>query len=188
MATGRSPGRRDRAGRRVGQRLGVELDEGEAAEWVAAMEAEATGGDIVVDVDTGVYGHRVTMLDFAPADLARFRGSPRSSASRTGRRRSRRRWRCPGRRRRARSSAYPGDCDFFERVHIRAADAATRRAAILARRHAREGALDARRADATGCGRSSSGRYPFDVDHATASRSAPARRSRGRRPRSRPAR
>ena len=39
-------------------RLGVELDEHEAAQWVAAMEAEAAGGDVVVDVDTGVYGHR----------------------------------------------------------------------------------------------------------------------------------
>ena len=54
-------------------RLGVELDEHEAAEWLAAMEAEAAGGEIVIDVDTGVYGHRVTMLDFPPADLARFR-------------------------------------------------------------------------------------------------------------------
>jgi hypothetical protein len=44
-------------------RLGVELNEDEAAEWVAAMETEASGGDLVVDVDSGVYGHRVTMLD-----------------------------------------------------------------------------------------------------------------------------
>ena len=54
-------------------RLGVELDEAEAAEWVAAMETEASGGELVVDVDSGVYGHRVTMLDFQPEDLARFR-------------------------------------------------------------------------------------------------------------------
>src|SRR5690348_4108382 len=55
------------------ERLGVELNEQEAASWVAAMEAEAVGGDVVVDVDSGVYGHRVTMLDFSPAELARFR-------------------------------------------------------------------------------------------------------------------
>ena len=30
------------------------------------METEASGGDLVVDVDSGVYGHRVTMLDFQP--------------------------------------------------------------------------------------------------------------------------
>ena len=73
MATGTSP---DEAIARVVEsatRLGVELDEREAAEWVAAMETEASGGELVVDVDTGVYGHRVTMLDFQPEDLARFR-------------------------------------------------------------------------------------------------------------------
>ena len=37
------------------------------------MQTEATGGDLVIDVDSGVYGHRVTMLDFKPAHLARFR-------------------------------------------------------------------------------------------------------------------
>ncbi len=55
------------------RRLGVELDEQEASEWLAAMQTEAAGGDIVIDVDSGVYGHRVTMLDFTPADIARFR-------------------------------------------------------------------------------------------------------------------
>ena len=54
-------------------RMGVERDEAEAAEWVAAMETEASGGELVMDVDSGVYGHRVSMLDFQPEDLARFR-------------------------------------------------------------------------------------------------------------------
>jgi hypothetical protein len=34
------------------------------------MATEASGGDLVVDVTSGVYGHRVSMLDFQPADLA----------------------------------------------------------------------------------------------------------------------
>ena len=55
------------------QRLGVELDEGEAREWVEAMANEEAGGDLLVDVNTGVYGHRVSMLDFQAEDLARFR-------------------------------------------------------------------------------------------------------------------
>ncbi len=55
------------------ERMGVQLDEGEAAQWIAAMAAEVTGGDVVLDVGTGVYGHRVTMLDFKPEDLAHFR-------------------------------------------------------------------------------------------------------------------
>ena len=75
-ASGELPGTEAAATERVVEsatRLGVELDEHEAAEWVAAMETEASGGELVVDVDTGVYGHRVTMLDFQPEDLARFR-------------------------------------------------------------------------------------------------------------------
>jgi hypothetical protein len=55
------------------RRLGVELDEDEATRWVAALEAESLGGDLVVDVDSGVYGHRVSMLDFSSRDIARFR-------------------------------------------------------------------------------------------------------------------
>ena len=55
------------------RRMGVALDVEEAARWMAAIEVEAAGGDVVVDVDSGVYGHRVSMLDFTPRDLARFR-------------------------------------------------------------------------------------------------------------------
>ena len=52
----------------------MELDEAEAQQWLAAMAvAEAEGDDISIDEETGVFGHRVSMLDFSPADLARFR-------------------------------------------------------------------------------------------------------------------
>ncbi len=102
------------------RRLGVELDEAEAEAWVAAIEAEAGGGDIVVDVDTGVYGHRVTMLDFTPRDLARFRafgevvGLPaRPPVVRTALALS-------GSAAQSKIQAFPGDCDYFERVHISA--------------------------------------------------------------------
>lgn len=100
------------------RRLGVELDEHEAASWVAAIEAEGEGGDIVVDVNTGVYGHRVTMLDFTPRDLARFRaigeivGMPdRPPAVRTALALS-------GSAAQSKIQSFPGDCDYFERVHI----------------------------------------------------------------------
>ena len=100
------------------RRLGVELDEEEAARWVAALEAESTGGDVVVDVDSGVYGHRVSMLDFTAADLARFRaigeivGFPdRPPEVRTALALS-------GSAAQGKVQAYPGDCDYFERVHI----------------------------------------------------------------------
>ena len=102
------------------RRLGVELDEAEAAAWVAAIESEGTGGDIVVDVDTGVYGHRVSMLDFTPRDLARFRtigaivGMPdRLPTVRTALALS-------GSAAQSKIQSFPGDCDFFERVSIAA--------------------------------------------------------------------
>jgi hypothetical protein len=101
-------------------RLGVELDEHEAAEWVAAMQTEASGGDLVVNVESGVYGHRVTMLDFQPEDLARFREmsaivgfADRPPQVLTA-------LSISGSAAQSKINAYPADCDFFERVHITA--------------------------------------------------------------------
>lgn len=112
-------------------RMGVELNEAEAAEWVAAMATEASGGELVVDVDTGVYGHRVTMLDFRPEDLARFREMavvvgfedrpPQVMTALS----------ISGSAAQAKVNAYPADCDFFERVHIKA-DTREEACAILA--------------------------------------------------------
>ena len=112
-------------------RLGVELDEAEAAEWVAAMETEASGGELVVDIDSGVYGHRVTMLDFQPEDLARFREMalvvgfedrpPQVMTALS----------ISGSAAQSKINAYPADCDFFERVHI-LADTREEACAILA--------------------------------------------------------
>jgi hypothetical protein len=100
------------------RRLGVELDADEAARWVAALETEGAGGEIVVDVDSGVYGHRVSMLDFTPRDLARFRAigeivglRDRPPAVRTALALS-------GSAAQGKVQAFPGDCDYFERVHV----------------------------------------------------------------------
>ena len=102
------------------QRMGVELDEAEAAKWVAAMESEAAGGDVVVDVNTGVFGHKVTMLDFSPGDLERFRAigkivgfddRPGTVATALA---------LSGSAAQNKIQSYPGDCDYFERVHITA--------------------------------------------------------------------
>jgi len=101
-------------------RLGVELDEREAHDWVAAMATEASGGDLVVDVNTGVYGHRVSMLDFAPADLARFRemgkivgfdDRPPNVLTALS---------ISGSAAQSKINSFPADCDFFERINIKA--------------------------------------------------------------------
>jgi hypothetical protein len=102
------------------RRLGVELDEAEAEQWMAAIEAESLGGDVVVDVNSGIYGHRVSMLDFTPRDLARFRaigeivGFPdRPPVVRTALALS-------GSAAQGKVQSFPGDCDYFERLHITA--------------------------------------------------------------------
>lgn len=102
------------------RRLGVELDEAEAAQWVAALETESLGGDVVVDVDSGIYGHRISMLDFTSRDLARFRtigeivGFPdRPPVVLTALALS-------GSAAQSKVHSFPGDCDYFERIHITA--------------------------------------------------------------------
>ncbi len=101
------------------ERMGVELDEGEAAEWIAAMAAEVTGGDVVLDVGSGVYGHRVTMLDFKPEDLRHFRkvaaivGLEDRPGVATALALS-------GSAAQSKIHDFPADADFFERVHIKA--------------------------------------------------------------------
>jgi hypothetical protein len=102
------------------QRLGVELDEREAQQWVEAMANEESGGDLVVDVNTGVYGHRVSMLDFAPSDLARFRDMapivgfedrpPKVLTALS----------ISGSAAQSKINSFPADCDFFERINIQA--------------------------------------------------------------------
>ena len=101
-------------------RLGVELNEHEAAEWLAAMEAEASGGELVVDVDSGVYGHRVTMLDFQAGDLARFRDMAKVVGLEDRPPQVLTALSISGSAAQSKINAYPADCDFFERVHIRA--------------------------------------------------------------------
>ncbi|HVM30892.1 MAG TPA: hypothetical protein VM305_09030 [Candidatus Limnocylindrales bacterium] len=101
-------------------RLGIELDEQEARDWIAAMTAESAGGDIVIDVDSGVFGHRATMLDLDAADIAHFRRIGRivGLPSRPGQVATA--LAMSGSAAQNRIHSYPADADFFERVHITA--------------------------------------------------------------------
>ena len=148
--------------------LGIELDQDEAAAWVAALEAEQEGGDVVVDVDSGVYGHRVTMLDFSARDLARFRaigeivGFPdRPPQVLTALALS-------GSAAQSKVNTYPGDADFFERIHITAPTRAAA-CAILAD-EMREKALSTLDGPTYRLWEVKIGTYPFDAS-ATGSRS-----------------
>jgi hypothetical protein len=103
-------------------RLGVELDEADAIQWLTAIaSAKEEGSNVVIDVDSGVFGHRVTMLDFSPADLAHFRKigdmvqfSDRPGVVETALALS-------GSAAQSKIQSYPGDADYFERVNIKAA-------------------------------------------------------------------
>ena len=100
------------------QRLGVELDEEDALRWLSAMAAGSGDSEIVVDMDSGTFGHRVSMLDLNTAQLARFREigrlveiPDRPGVVETALALS-------GSAAQSKVQAYPGDADFFERVNI----------------------------------------------------------------------
>lgn len=101
------------------QRLGVELDEADALQWLTAMAAGSGNSEIVVDIDSGTFGHRVSMLDLNPSQLARFREigrlvevPDRPGVVETALALS-------GSAAQSKVQAYPGDADFFERINIR---------------------------------------------------------------------
>lgn len=101
--------------------LGVEMDEAEALEWLTLMAAQqGEGDDVEVQVSTGVYGHRVAMMDFSPAELDRFRaiGEIVGLEDREGQVETA--LALSGSAAQSKIQTYPGDCDFFERVHIHA--------------------------------------------------------------------
>lgn len=101
--------------------MGIEIDRLEAEDWIAAMESEAVGGRIQLDVDSGVYGHKVTMADYSAGDLARFRamvpivGIPDTVPIVTTA------LALSGSAAQSKIQRFPADADFFERVHVRAA-------------------------------------------------------------------
>ncbi len=113
------------------QRLGIDIDRREAEEWVSAMENEEAGGDLVVDVNTGVYGYRVTMLDFAPADLARFRDMGKIVGFEDRPPNVLTALSISGSAAQSKINAFPADCDFFQRINIKA-DTREEACAILA--------------------------------------------------------
>lgn len=100
------------------KRLGVELDEAEALQWLAAVAADKGNDDVVVDIKAGVFGHRLTMLDFSAADLAHFRkiGHIVEFADVPGKVETA--LALSGSAAQSKIQTYPGDADYFERVNI----------------------------------------------------------------------
>lgn len=101
--------------------MGVEIDADEARKWVLAVAAGGDPGTIAVDASEGIFADRVTMLDFDPDDLDHIRRlvpharveahlAAESAIA------------IAGSTAQGRVQLFPGDVDFFERVHIRADD------------------------------------------------------------------
>ncbi len=103
----------------AGKRLGVEINEQNAKEWLEQMaKAEETEEDVSVDNDKGIYGHEVTLIDFDSNDLERYRriadvvglpdteGVVQTAISLSGSAAQ------------GKVQRYPGDLDYFERVNI----------------------------------------------------------------------
>ncbi len=100
------------------QRLGIELNETEALQWLTAMAAGSSKDEIVFDEREGVFGHRISMLDFSPEDLAHFRilgklvefedvpGQVETALALSGSAAQ------------SKIQTFPGDADYFERVNI----------------------------------------------------------------------
>lgn len=103
------------------ERLGVELDEADALQWMAAIAAQSGSNELVVDVHSGVFGHRVSMLDFSAEDLAHFRhiGKIVEFADVAGQVETA--LALSGSAAQSKIQTFPGDADFFERVNIKAA-------------------------------------------------------------------
>lgn len=100
------------------RRLGIELDEDETVQWLTAIAEAAVGQEVLVDAENGTFGHKVSMLDFAPTDLARFRSIGRivevtgpepvvESALALS-----------GSAAQSKIQTFPGDADYFQRLNI----------------------------------------------------------------------
>ena len=101
------------------RRLGVEMDEEEALQWLTAIASAQPGSqDVVVDVRSGVFGHRVSMLDFNPNDLAHFREIGRLVEFQDVPGVVETALALSGSAAQSKIQSFPGDCDYFERVNI----------------------------------------------------------------------
>ena len=100
------------------RRLGVEMDEEEALQWLTAMAAEQGESNIVQDERTGVFGHKVSMLDFSDEDLEHFRKLGRLVEFKDVPGKIETALALSGSAAQSKIQTYPGDADYFERINL----------------------------------------------------------------------
>src|SRR4030042_640129 len=101
-------------------RLGIELDESEALQWMTAIASFDSSMEISVDADSGVFGNKIVMLDFSSQDLAHFREIGRLVEFKDQPGVVETALALSGSSAQSKIQTYPGDCDYFERVNIKA--------------------------------------------------------------------
>jgi hypothetical protein len=94
------------------KQLGVEISETEALQWLSAMAVDSDA-EISMDLDTGVFGHKVVMLDFSPSELARFREIGRLVEFKDQPGVVETALALSGSSAQSKIQTYPGDCDYF---------------------------------------------------------------------------
>ncbi|HSB66663.1 MAG TPA: hypothetical protein VLD65_08785 [Anaerolineales bacterium] len=99
-------------------RLGIELDEEEALQWMTAIASFGSSMDISVDAESGVFGNKIVMLDFSPRELAHFREVGRLVEFQDQPGVVETALALSGSSAQSKIQTYPGDCDYFERVNI----------------------------------------------------------------------
>jgi hypothetical protein len=143
------------------QRLGIELNEADALQWLTAISSAQEEGDVVFDERAGVFGHKISMLDFSSDDLAHFRklgklvefldipGKVETALALSGSAAQ------------SKIQIYPGDADYFERINI-IADSHDETCQVLAEL-IREKALSTESGPTFQLMEVRFGSYPFDV-------------------------
>jgi hypothetical protein len=149
-------------------RLGIELDESEALQWMTAIASFKSSMEISVDADTGVFGNKIVMLDFSPRELAHFRevgrlvefsDYPQGVGNLPGVVETA--LALSGSSAQSKIQTYPGDCDYFERVNIKT-DTRERSCQILSKLM-RDKALSVMKGATYQLLEIKFGNYPYDV-------------------------
>ncbi len=105
--------------RESAERLGIELDEEEALQWLTQMAVQDKD-EITVDAKNFVYGAKVAILDFSPQDLTYFRHVGKIVAILDQPGLVETALALSGSAAQSKIQRNPGDADFFQRVNIKA--------------------------------------------------------------------
>ena len=104
----------------VAARLGVELDSVQAVSWIMAVSLAERESAFAQDAQTGVFGHRISLMDFDSSELEHFRRL--AALVRLARREGvESAIAIAGSSAQGKVQLFPGDVDFFERINIKAA-------------------------------------------------------------------